>query len=57
VSDCGKRIRLNRVLGGSERRALVVLSIMLWYSGRFLELRTHYERFANLPKPESMHCC
>jgi DhnA family fructose-bisphosphate aldolase class Ia len=24
VSDCGKRIRLNRVLGGSERRALVV---------------------------------
>jgi DhnA family fructose-bisphosphate aldolase class Ia len=24
VSDCGKKIRLNRVLGGSERRALVV---------------------------------
>lgn len=24
MTDCGKRIRLNRVLGGSERRALVV---------------------------------
>jgi fructose-bisphosphate aldolase, class I len=24
VSDCGKKIRLNRILGGSERRALVV---------------------------------
>jgi class I fructose-bisphosphate aldolase len=24
VSDCGKKIRLNRVLGGSQRRALVV---------------------------------
>jgi DhnA family fructose-bisphosphate aldolase class Ia len=24
VSDCGKRIRLNRLLGGSERRALIV---------------------------------
>ena len=24
MSDCGKKIRLNRVLGGSERRALVV---------------------------------
>ena len=24
MSDCGKKIRLNRVLGGSKRRALVV---------------------------------